>query len=290
MPQSPSSGPSGAGFVLSQGWRLFLRGLVPALPWIVAAELLPALPFLHLSGNLLDMDLGKLLQPGYLGVVVICGVVQAFCYGMAVMRLAAMTDEAPAAPAQAALRAVVAVCIAYVLYELVVIAGLLVTMLFFSIGLMLLGPMLALIACLIPLAPTAAASTALAFFIYPAVLEHKGAVAALQRSRQLTMRAWGRATLVISVPALALLAVWLGENAGSVAAVFSRSLQQLFEASEEGGGDAVQAVLSSGGFTDAATAHPWLHLVWAGIGAVVWWYTLAVCYAEYRALETRTAH
>ncbi len=285
MMQSPRS----AGAVLAEGRDFFLRGLVTAFPWVLAAELIQALPFLHLSGSLLDMDLDKLAQPDYLAKAAGCGLLQAFLYGMAILRLSRLAGETDAISPWAALRAMPSVCIGYLVYEIAIIIGLLIAELFFSIGLMLMGPMPALLIACLPLAPTAVASTALAFFIYPAVLEHMGPFAALQRSRKLAMQGWARATLVVSVPALVLLAVWLGENAGSVKTTFDRSLQQLSAASEEGVGDPVQALLSSGGLQDAATTHPWAHFAWAAVGALAWWYTLAVCYAEYRELKRRSS-
>ena len=281
--------PRRAGSVLAQGWAYFLSGLASALPWVLTAELIQALPFLHLSGSLLNMDLEKLLEPAYLAKALGCAVLQSFFYGMAVLRLAAMAGDEAGLKTGDALRAIPAVCIAYLVYELVITAGLLVTAVFFSIGLTLLGPMMALLMCLLPLAPTAAASTALAFFIYPAVLERKGPFAALGQSRRLAMQVWTRATLVVSVPALVLLMVWMGENAGSVMGTFDRSIQQLSAVSDEGAGDPMQALLASGGLQDAAAAHPWGHLIWAAVGAVAWWYTLAVCYAEYRELKWMNA-
>ncbi len=282
--QSPRS----TGAVLAEGRDLFLRGLASAFPWVLAAELVQALPFLRLSGSLLNMDLEKLAQPVYLAKAVACGLLQAFLYGMAILRLVRLAGGTAAVSPLAALRAVPSVCIGYLAYEIVIIIGLLIAVLFFSIGLTLMGPMPALLIACLPLAPTAVASTALAFFIYPAVLERMGPFAALQRSRQLAMQGWARATLVVSVPALVLLGVWLGENAGAVKAAYEHSLQQLAAASDEGMGDPIQAALSSGGLQDAATTHPWLHLAWAAVGALAWWYTLAVCYAEYRELKRRS--
>ena len=274
---------------MSEGWTFFLRGLGTAFPWVLAAELVQALPFLHMSGSLLNMDLSLLVEPAYLAKAVGSSVLQAWLYGIAILQLARLAGEKDAVSIWTALRAVPSVCIGYLLYEIVVIIGLLIAVLFFSVGLTLLGPLPALLIACLPLAPTAVASTALAFFVYPAVLEGVGPFAALQRSRRLAMQGWARATLVVSVPALVLLAVWAGENAGSVMATFDRSLQQLSAASEEGAGDPVQALMSSGGLQDAATAHPWLHFAWAAMGALAWWYTLAVCYVEYRELKRVSA-
>lgn len=275
---------------MSEGWAFFLRGLGTAFPWILIAELVQALPFLHISGSLLNMDLSLLMEPIYLAKVVGCSVLQAWLYGIAVLQLARLAGEADEVSALASLRAVPSVCIGYLLYETVVIIGLLMAALFFSIGLMLMGPLPALLIMLLPLAPTAVASTALAFFVYPAVQERMGPIAALQHSRRLSMQGWTRATLVVSVPALVLLGVWTGENAGSVMATFNRSLQQFSTASEEGTGDPMQLLLSSGGMQDVAATHPWFHFAWAAVGALAWWYTLAVCYAEYRDLKARCTH
>ena len=286
----PAQAPRGAAAVLAEGRDLFLRGLATAFPWVLAAELIQALPFLRLSGSLLDMDLDRLVEPAYLAKALGCGLLQAWLYGMAILRLAQLAGEKDTASPWAALRAVPSVCIGYVIYEIIVLIGLMIAVLFFSVGLMLMGPMPALLVACLPLVPTAVASTALAFFAYPALLEHLGPFASLQQSRKLAMQGWARATLVVSVPALVLLAVWLGENAGVIKATYEHSLQQLAAASEEGAGDPIQAVLSSGGLQDAAAAHPWLHLAWAAVGALAWWYTLAVCYAEYRELKARSAH
>lgn len=275
---------------MAEGRDLFLRGLATAFPWVLAAELIQALPFLHQSGGLLNMDLEKLVQPDYLVKMLGCALLEAWLYGMAILRLARLAGEADAISPWAALRALPSVCVGYLVYEVIIIIGLLITALFFSIGLMLVGPMLALLIACLPLAPTAVASTALAFFVYPALLERMGPFAALQRSRKLAMQGWARATLVVSVPALVLLGVWMGENAGSVKTMFYRSLQQLSAGADEGAGGPMQAVLSSGGLPDAASVHPWLHLAWAAVGALAWWYTLAVCYAEYRELKARSTH
>lgn len=281
----------GMGQVLAAGARLFRAGLSSAFPWILAAELLQALPFASGSGNVFTMDLSLLAQPAYLARALSIALLQALLYSIAVLRLAAVAGE-PAAvkPARGALRAVPAVLIGYLAYELVVAAGLMFAFVAFVIGLFIAGWQFGLALCILPLAPTAAASTALALFVFPAVLDRRGPFDALGESWRLAKRRWGRVSLVISVPALALLAAWCVQNGPALLHAIRGYLDFLSQHAEEGISAAdlekLQGSLESG----AAASHlgAW-QLAGMALGALAWWYTLAVCYAQYRDLRQSEA-
>jgi hypothetical protein len=185
-----------------------------------------------------------------------------------------------------ALRAVPAVLAAYVCYELIVAAGLLFTFAFFMLGLFVIGLVAGLVLCILPLAPAAAASTALALFIFPAVLEKRGPFAALGESSRLAKGAWVKVSLVISVPALALLAAAVVTDFQNLSHSVSMSLDLLRRAQENG----VSLQESDGllaGFKppqDASRYGIW-QVSGTLLGAFCWWYTLAVCYALYRDLK-----
>ena len=258
--------------VLGQGWRYFIAGFKTAFPWVLAAELLPALTGLFGADNLL--------------LTILLGLVQAFLYSMAVCALARLGGMPQAAPVRTSYRAIPAVFFGYLLYELTVGLGLVTALVVFVVAFLSSGEWPALIACFVPLAPTAAVSTALAFFVYPAVLEKGGPFMALGESWKLSMRGWGQATLVISVPALVLAAVWLGENGAATVSGMEQGLQQISSLSSGLSAEQLQALLSAS--ESSAPARPaGLHLAWSALGAIAWWYTLAICYAQYRALKAR---
>lgn len=277
------------GEVLGAGWQLFLAGWSSAFLWVLAAELLQVLPVIHAPGSLLDTDLSTLVQPSFLGRTLLTGVLQAFLYSMAVLRMA----ELAGMPAQdgrtwRAWRAVPSVLIGYLIYEMVVIFGLGVTLVVFLMAFVLAGPAPAWVLSIVPLAPTAAASTALALFIYPAVLERHGPLEALNISSHLARRAWARVSIVISVPALALLAVWFVDNGPHLVEVLSYVRSEMQRAEVAGSLDGLQFVTSMDGESVIRRSSIFFQIAGAILGAIAWWYTLAVCYAQYRDLKART--
>lgn len=270
--------------VLGAGGNLFAAGLTDVFPWVLAAESLQLLPY-GMSTGILDTDLSLLLNPVFLIKALLFGAVQALLYAVAVMRLAGLAGGPVGSTVWPALRAVPAVFIGYIAYMLVVMLGLGLGMLLFAAGLMFLGPMAGLLLSLAALGPTAAFSTALAFFIYPAVLERRGPFASLNESGRLARGSWVRASLVVSVPALALLVAWLAGNGVELSRSLSAVLNQMQNLPEDISVDQLQALLS-GTASQGQAAVSW---GWKVLGvladAFAWWYTLAVCYAEYRALK-----
>ena len=277
--------------VLAGGWRLFLAGLATAFPWVLAAELVQELPFANPPGNLFDTDLSVFLQPAYLVRALLFGAMQALFYGMAVLRLAALTegDLKDRGTVWDALRAIPAVLVAYGCYELIVALGLLFTFVFFMLGLFAIGPLGGLVLCLLPLAPTAAASTALALFIFPAVLEKRGPFAALGESARIAKGAWVKVSLVISVPALLLLAAAVIADWQSLSHSLSASRDLLRHIQEDGASVQDMDSLLAGLKAPTGTGRygSW-RLIGTALGAFCWWYTLAVCYAQYRDLKQGT--
>lgn len=272
--------------VLAAGGRLFAAGFADVFPWVLAAELLQLVP--GAPGGLLDTDLSQLLNPIFLAKTLLFGGTQALFYAVAVIRLAHLAGG-PAGPvAWPAVRAIPAVLIAYVAYTLVLMLGLGLGSLLFALGLMFLGPMAGLLLSLLALGPTAAASTALAFFIYPAVLERYGPFASLSESSRLARSGWVRASLVVSVPALALFVAWLAGNGVELSRNLSTTFSQLQNMPEDVSVDQLQALLS--GTSAHAAGENWSWKILGTLaGAIAWWYTLAVYYAEYRALKERNS-
>jgi hypothetical protein len=268
--------------VLAEGRRIFLGGLATAFPWILAGELLAVIPGFNNSNGLLDTDIAQLVDPLFLLRMAAFGILQAFLYGMAILRLPPLAGDASDRRWHHALRAAPSMFVAYIAYELLVGAGLVISLLFFVLGDWFLGLGGALLLSLLLLVPTAVASTAFALFAYPAVLEGRRPFAALDDSRRLVMRHWGRASVVISVPALGLLALWLAQNAESLFKTLPESLSQLSNMSAEASSAELQSLLA--GSQSHAAPGLMLQLVLAVAAALVWWYTLAVCYAEYREL------
>ena len=271
--------------VLAEGWRIFLAGLATAFPWILAGELLAVIPGFSNSSGLLDTDLAQLVDPIFLLRMATFGILQAFLYGMAVLRLPQLAGDASGQRWHRALRAAPAVFIAYFAYELLVGTGLVISLLLFVLGDWFLGLGGALLLSLLLILPTAVASTAFALFVYPAVLEGRRPFTALGDSRRLVMRHWGRASVVISVPALGLLALWLVQNAESLFKTLPEGLSKLSNMSAEASSAELQSLLA-GGQSHTAPGLT-LQLALAVAAALVWWYTLAVCYAEYRDLTGR---
>jgi hypothetical protein len=278
----------GVGAVLTEGRRLFVAGLTTAFPWVLAAELLQELPGANPPSDILSMDLMQIPTAGYLVRALIFGCLQAFLYGMAILQLARLAGETSGGSVSLALRALPGVFIGYLLYSLVVLVGLGVTLLCFVLSLLLLGAMPAVLISLISLAPTAMASTALAFFIYPAVLEGRGPFAALGRSARLARAGWVQATVVVSVPALALLFAWFVGNGAALMHSFTTTMTQLANVSPDASLEQLQTLLTADAADKIADRSGW-QLAGALAGAFAWWYTLAVCYAQYSELKARAA-
>jgi hypothetical protein len=281
MATAPASGSMSG--VLSEGWSLFVAGLPTAFPWVLAAELIQELPFANPPGSLLTSDLDLYAQPGYLGRALLTGALQALLYGIAILKLTQSDGSRPWWPS---LRAMPSVLVGYICYEVIVAIGLVFTFAFFVIGTFIIGPLGGLVLCILPLAPTAAASTALALFIFPAVLERKGPFAALGESKRLTKRSWTKVSLVISVPALALLAASAVTDLTSIRHSLSMALD-LWDRAQESGVSMEQAdsILAGMKATPAASRYESWQLIGTVLGAFAWWYTLAVCYAQYRDLK-----
>ena len=273
---------SSAWGVLREGWALFVSGLSSVFPWVLAAELIQELPFANPPGSLLTTDFDLYAQPSYLVRALLSGALQALLYGVAVSRLAGAGSDAW----KLSLRATPAVLVAYVCYEIIVVIGLLFTFVFYVFGMFIAGPLAGLVVCVVPLAPTAAASTAMALFIFPAVLERRGPFAALGESSRLAKRSWVKVSLVISVPALALLAASIVTDLTSIRHSLSMGLD-LWGRAQDSGVSMEQADSLLAGFKaePAANRYESWQLIGTVLGAFAWWYTLAVCYAQYRDLK-----
>jgi hypothetical protein len=277
------------GQVLTAGHVLFGAGLGVVFPWVLAAELLALLPFAP-NGGIFDTDLSLLTDPGYLGRVLLLGVMQAFLYAIAVRRMAVLADDAaPEAGLWPVLRVVPATVIGYICYELIIVIGLLFTFAFFMLGAFIIGPLAGVVLCVLPLAPTAAASTALALFVFPAVLEGRGPFAALGESSRLAKTAWVKVSLVISVPAVALLAAAVVTDMGGLMHGVSAGLDAL-RSSRDGGISMDQAGSLLSGFKAPVSngGYDGWRIAGTLLSGVAWWYTLAVCYVQYRDLKRRS--
>ncbi|HEX4299738.1 MAG TPA: hypothetical protein VH327_02620 [Gammaproteobacteria bacterium] len=290
MATTRDSRPKSVGQVLTAGHVLFSAGFGVVFPWVLAAELLALLPFAP-TGGIFDTDLSLLADPGYLGRVLLLGVMQAFLYAIAVRRMAVLAgDAAPGAGLWPVLRVIPATVIGYICYELIVIIGLLFTFAFFMLGAFIIGPLAGVVLCVLPLAPTAAASTALALFVFPAVLEGRGPFAALGESSRLAKTAWVKVSLVISVPAVALLAAAVVTDMGGLMHGVSAGLDAL-RSSGDGGISMDQAGSLLSGFKVPVSNGGYDSWRIAGtlLSGVAWWYTLAVCYVQYRDLKDQPA-
>jgi hypothetical protein len=224
--------------------------------------------------------------------MLLLGVMQALLYVIAIQRLPALAGDASASDTGLwpALRATPAVMIGYVCYELIVIVGLLFTFAFFMLGAFIIGPLAGLVLCVLPLAPTAGASTALALFVFPAVLEKRGPFASLSESSGLAKRSWAKVSLVISVPAVALLVALVMTDMTAISHSVSTGLEAL-RRSQDGGMSMEQLeglFATPQGAAMAAGYDAW-RLVGTLLSGFAWWYTLAVCYVLYRDLKGRTA-
>lgn len=274
--------------VLAAGGRLFAAGLASAFPWVLVAELTQLVPNgANQSLDISTMDVGSLFQGDDILRTLFLGALQALCYGFAVLRLAALTGESlPGFQVWHSVRAVPSVFIGYLVYSLIVILGLAFSLMMF-LNILPLGVLPALAVTLILLAPTAVISTALALFIYPAVLEKRGPFTSLGESARLAKSSWARTTVVISVPALALMCVWAITNGTQLVKLISAIFAALDQLQEGGMGmtDLQNQIMSAVRATENSS-EIW-RIFTVILGAIVWWYTLSVCYAEYRALKER---
>lgn len=278
--------PPGVAAVLRAGGRLFAAGLGSTFFWVLAAELVTLLPFAPPGGGILDMDLGLLLQPNYLLRLLLCSGLQAVFYSCAVLGLARLAgNPAAASHGWLALRTAPGIFVGYLVYQLAVGIGLLLTFAVFMLGSFIAGPLTGLLLCILPLAPTAAASTALAFFIFPVVLERRGPFVALSESSRLAKTAWLRVSLVISVPALALLAAWFVGEASGLYHQAADILDLMRRSGTDGQADSLSALSAAITPAEANPRYGFWPVVGTLLGAFAWWYTLAVCYAQYRALK-----
>ena len=274
--------------VLTQGWVLFKQGLPTAFPWVLAAELLQELPFANPPGSILTTDLDLYGQPGYLVRALVFGALQALLYSIAVLKLAGSSSTGMSW--QQAFRAVPSVLPGYVCYEVILGFGLLFTFAFFMLGMFIIGPLGGLVLCILPLIPTAGASTALALFMFPAVLEGKWPFAALAESSRLAKRSWVKVSLVISVPALALLAAAVITDLTSIRHSLSMGLDLLDRAQESGVSmEQADSILAGMKAQPGASRYESWQVIGTVLGAFAWWYALAVCYAQYRDLKASEA-
>ncbi|HET7921958.1 MAG TPA: hypothetical protein VFM15_04305 [Gammaproteobacteria bacterium] len=278
-----SSAPGSAvGDVLAEAGRAFRTGIFTVFPWILAAEILAALPVA--GGGVFNTDLSVLGRPLALGGLLVSALVQTWLYAMAIQRL---TNNGRAA-ARAALRAIPALLIAYLIYEVLVLLGLGIALILFLPTVLLFGVVAGVIVTLIPLAPTAWLSTALAFFAFPAVLERRGPLAALDRSFRLARTRWAHAALVVSVPAGVLLLVAIAQDALPVWHAVQTAQHLMAQLPSQPDLAQMQALLDRVTTQPAPAAHPLWRALCVLLSALAWWYTLAVCHAEYTAL-TRIA-
>lgn len=288
MAGTPDKTSQGGLRVLGEGWRLFLAGLPKAFPWVLLAELIPLLPFANPPGSLFTTDLSLFAEPGYLLRALFFGAAQAFLYAFAVLKLAALAGAGTPPPAVSpALRSIPSVLVAYLAYEIVVAVGLTLTFVVFMLGMFILGPLGGLVLCILPLGPTAAASTALALFLFPAVLERRGPFASLGESSRLARTSWVKVSLVISVPALALLFTSVLGDMPALDHGLSDLSAQMGSLQEGASPGQLESLLTGFIPAQAADRYGAWQVASLVLGALAWWYTLAVCYAQYRDLKAR---
>jgi hypothetical protein len=259
-------------------------------PWVLVAELLALLPFAP-TGSIFDTDLSLLGDPGYLGRNLLLGVLQAALYAVAIRKLRGLAGDATSSDGGLwpALRAVPALVVGYLCYELIVVIGLLFTFAFFMLGAFIIGPLAGLVLCILPLAPTAGASTALALFAFPVVLEKRGPFAALGESSRLAKIAWVKVSLVISVPAVALLAAFLVTDVAGLSHSISMGLEALQRSQDAGlSMEQIEGLFGGAGGAAVPAGYDAWRIGGTLLSGFAWWYTLAVCYAQYRDLKERS--
>lgn len=233
---------------LADSWHLFCRCL-PVLFWpLWAANFADVVPGVGAQGGLLSGGLGR----GDLLLMLVSWCVQSVLYGYSVARLDGCASGASAATVRAwsrALHAAPAILIGDLVYNIAAWVGLLVFVV-----------------------PGIIFGTTLVFFAYAAVLDRKNIFEALGYSHALAWPEWWRTSVVISVPAIALLVY------GVIMA-----WPTIMDAAH---------TLAAGQLPAAASmAGPkWYDLgLMPLLGAVVWAYVLSVLYVQYRALKARAA-
>lgn len=281
MSAAPANRPVAVGGVLSAGGRLFARNLWRICPWILAAEIIGALPIAGAGGGLLNTDLGRLAQSDYLLWLLFSICAQTLLYALAVLKLA----KTETGLLRAAIRSMPALFIGYFIYELLVIVGVGIALLLMLVFALLLGILPGVLVALIPLAPTAWISTALAFFAYPAVLERRGPLDSLDRSLRIAKSHWVHAAAVVSVPAIVLLAVVVLQDAMPVVNTWHAIRHITTQVSSQTSAAQLQDLMANLDAKQQAMSHPWWQAFTILLSALAWWYALAVCYVEYRTLS-----
>lgn len=247
MPAGRGAAPLPIHGSLGEGWRLFLKCLTAIFLPLWAAGFVDAVPSEFAGGGLLTGN----LEVRALLVTLVAWCLESVLYGYSIARLDARARDVPLTHGQAwrmGLRALPAVLIGDLIYNIAAWGGLLVFVL-----------------------PGIILGTTLVFFAYAAVLDRKNVIEALAYSHALAWPHWWRTSVVISVPAVVLLAygVIMGWPA-ILSAVRALATGQLPN---------VKSVIN-----------PWYDLgLMPVLGAVVWAYVLCVLYAQYRALKARAA-
>jgi hypothetical protein len=274
---------------LAEGWRLFIAGLTRAFPWVLFAEALPLLGSATASKNILTLDLSRLFNPLHIAQELLLWCLQTFLYGLAIAQLARVAGRDAPSSLRTLARSIPALLIAYVMYQLIVYVGFGIALILFLITALVAGVAAGVVAMFIPLAPTAYISTLFALFAYPAVLERKGPFAALVRSQQLTRSNWGHAALVISVPAIVMLAIAMLAEAPFFSTLWP-AMHQLLTSGSGMDAASLQGLLSNPKLSGVSAHRFGWPILMTVLTALGWWYALAVCYAEYRGLSSRTDH
>lgn len=277
------------GQVLTEGWRLAVAGAFNVFPCVLAAEIIGSLPVAGAGGGLFSTDLERLAQPAFLGWTLLSVFMQSFLYAYALLRLAQLDGVTVKQPLQAALSAIPGLLSGYIAYELLVVCGLGIALIFFLLVMLLFGLVPALVVAMAPLAATAWISTALAFFAYPAVLEQSGPFVALGRSLRLAKSSWAHAALVVSVPAIGLLLVAVLQDAPSISDSVHSILGGMSQLSSQPTAMQLQNMLSGSDAHPAGDQHPLWHAITVLLSAVAWWYAVTVCYAEFKMLKRTSA-
>ncbi|HEX5339429.1 MAG TPA: hypothetical protein VFX47_00950 [Gammaproteobacteria bacterium] len=277
--------PQRVGAVLTHGWHLGIAGLFTVFPYLLAAEIIGALPVAGAGGGIWNTDLARLAQPGYLGWTLFSACLQAFLYACAIQRLAKLDAVPVTVSLRSAARAIPALFIAYLVYQLLVLLGVGVALILLLLVAMLFGVLPGLVVSAIPLAPTAWVSTVLALFAYPAVLERCGPFVALGRSLRLAKSHWPHVALAVSAPAMVLLCVAVLQDALPVLDGLRSVMAGMSHLSTQPDVAQLQALLSNPHAGQASGRHPFWYAITVVLSALAWWYALVVCYTEYKALK-----
>ena len=86
------------------------------------------------------------------------------------------------------------------------------------------------------------------------------------------------------MPALALLAAWLAGNGVELAHSLSTTFAKLQDLPVDVSVEQLQGLVSGAAVQAQDVGWSW-RIVGVLADAIAWWYTLCVCYAEYRALK-----